>query len=146
MNRFSGRAALAALGVASALAYATSLPIAPRPDVEPLAAHVVVFGVLFFLYVAAIRIALGPAGRMRGALTLVLGFALLFRVLMLATPVYLSSDVYRYLWDGRVQLAGVNPYRHPPSAPALAALRDGETHPQINRPAARTVYPPAAQW
>jgi hypothetical protein len=45
-----------------------------------------------------------------------------------------------------VQLAGVNPYRYPPAAPALADLRDGETHPHINRPWAPTVYPPAAQW
>jgi hypothetical protein len=113
---------------------------------EPLAAHVVVFGVLFLLYVAAVRIALGRAARARGALALVLAFGLLFRVLMLPTPIYLSSDAYRYLWDGRVQLAGVNPYRHPPAAPALADLRDGETHPHINRPWAPTVYPPAAQW
>ena len=146
MHRLAGRGALAALGIASAAAYATSLPIADRPGMEPLAAHVVVFGVLFVLYVTAIRVAFGPAGRARGALGLVLGFGLLFRLLMLPTPIYLSSDVYRYLWDGRVQLSGVNPYRHPPSAPALAQLRDGETHPQINRPWALTVYPPAAQW
>ncbi len=146
MSRFAGRAALAALGIASAVVYSSSLPVAYRPRVEPLAAHVVVFAVLFILYVVAIRVALGPAGRARGALGFVLGFGLLFRLLMLPTPVYLSSDVYRYLWDGRVQLAGVNPYRHPPSAPALADLRDRETHPHINRPWAPTVYPPAAQW
>jgi alpha-1,6-mannosyltransferase len=146
VNRFAGRGALAALGLASAVAYATSLPIAYRPGMEPLAAHVVVVGILFVLYVVAIRVAFGPAGRARGALGLVLGFGLLFRLLMLPTPIYLSSDVYRYLWDGRVQLAGVNPYRYPPSAPALAELRDGDTHPHINRPRAPTVYPPAAQW
>jgi alpha-1,6-mannosyltransferase len=146
VRRLAGTGALAALGVASAVAYSTSLPAVPRPRMEPLAAHVVVFGVLFVLYVAAVRVALGPARRARGALALVLGFGLLFRVLMLPTPVYLSSDVYRYLWDGRIQLAGVNPYRLPPAAPALAALRDGEIHPRINRPWAPTVYPPAAQW
>src|SRR5229473_6927948 len=79
-------------------------------------------------------------------LGVVLGFGLLFRALVLPTPVYLSSDLFRYLWHGRVQLAGVNPYRYGPSAPELAHLRDGEIHPRINRPAARTIYPPAAQW
>ena len=146
MTGFAGRGTLAALGVASALAYCTSLPLGWRPPVQPLAGHVIVFGVVFVLYLAAIRIALGPVGRARGVLGLVLGFGLLFRALMLPTPVYLSSDVYRYLWDGRVQLAGVNPYRYAPAAPDLAGLRDGDTHPQINRPWARTVYPPAAQW
>lgn len=146
MSRFAGPGALAALGVASTVAYSTSLPISYRPSLQPLTAHVVIFGILFLVYVVAIRIALGPAGRARGALGVVLGFGLLFRLVMVGTPVYLSSDVYRYLWDGRVQLAGVNPYRHPPAAPALAHLRDGETHPQINRPWAPTVYPPGAQW
>jgi hypothetical protein len=134
------------LGIVSAVAYATALPGAYRPDVAPLAAHVVVFGVLFVLYLAGIRIALGPTGRARGALGLVLGFGLLFRLLMLPTPVYLSSDVYRYLWDGRVQVAGINPYRYPPDAAPLVDLRDDQIHPEINRPWAPTVYPPAAQW
>jgi hypothetical protein len=146
VNRLAGRGALAALGIASVVAYASGLSVAHRQGMEPLAAHVVVFGVLFGLYIVAIRVARGPSGRARGALGLVLGFALLFRLLMLSMPIYLSSDVYRYLWDGRVQLAGVNPYRHAPAAPALADLRDRETYPQINRPWAPTVYPPAGQW
>src|SRR4030067_255657 len=40
----------------------------------------------------------------------------------------------RSLGAGRVELAGINPYRHPPEAPALAGLRDAEIHPRINRP------------
>ncbi|MEV4506965.1 glycosyltransferase family 87 protein [Streptomyces klenkii] len=35
-----------------------------------------------------------------------------------------SSDVYRYVWDGRVQAAGVSPYDHVPGDPALSRLRD----------------------
>ncbi|HSE96092.1 MAG TPA: glycosyltransferase 87 family protein, partial [Methylomirabilota bacterium] len=65
---------------------------------------------------------------------------------LLPTSVYLSGDLYRYLWDGRVQLAGINPYRYPPAAPELAALRDDAVHPHINRPGSRTIYPPGAQW
>ncbi len=40
------------------------------------------------------------------------------------TPAH-SDDLHRYLWDGRVQRAGINPYLHPPDAPELAGLRDG---------------------
>jgi alpha-1,6-mannosyltransferase len=76
---------------------------------------------------------------------LVLGFALLFRVSLLASPVVLSSDVYRYLWDGRVQWAGISPYRYPPAAAELASLRDEAIHPKINRPGKPTVYPPGAE-
>ncbi|GAB3954115.1 hypothetical protein GCM10029976_095720 [Kribbella albertanoniae] len=35
-----------------------------------------------------------------------------------------STDSYRYVWDGRVQLAGHSPYAHVPLDDALADLRD----------------------
>ncbi len=62
-----------------------------------------------------------------------------------------TDDYLRYVWDGRVLLSGVNPYRYPPGDPALAALRDewlfpdGVT-PALNHPTARTIYPPVAQY
>jgi succinate dehydrogenase hydrophobic anchor subunit len=59
--------------------------------------------------------------------------------------VLLSSDLYRYLWDGRVQWAGINPYRYAPAADELTALRDQAIYHQVNRAAGRTVYPPGAQ-
>jgi hypothetical protein len=59
----------------------------------------------------------------------------------------LSSDVYRYVWDGRVQAEGVNPYRYPPGAEELRELRDQRIFPNI--PAEDhgwlSPYPPAAQ-
>src|SRR5205085_8955923 len=52
----------------------------------------------------------------------------------------------RYVWDGRVQAAGINPYRYVPADPALAFLRDQDIFPHINRADyAPTAYPPAAQ-
>ena len=146
MRRFGGLAALAALGALSVATYAGALPAAGWLGVEPLAAYPVAFAVLFVLYLASARLVSVRVLRTKEALAVMLGFGLLFRVLMLPTPVYLSSDLFRYLWDGRVQLAGVNPYRYAPSAPEVAHLRDIEIHPRINRPAARTIYPPAAQW
>ncbi len=145
MRSFGGLAALAAIGALSAAIYAGALPAAAWLRVELLAAHPVVVAVLFMLYLAAWRLSV-RVGPTKKAIAVVLGFGLLFRTLMLPTPVYLSSDLFRYLWDGQVQLAGVNPYRYPPSALALAPLRDNEIHRSINRPAARTIYPPAAQW
>lgn len=141
-----GLAALATLGALSAATYGGALPAAGWLGVEPIAAYPVVFGVLFVLYLASawlVSVCFLPTKK---ALVIVLGFGFLFRAQMLPTPVYLSSDLYRYLWDGRVQLAGVNPYRYTPAAPELAHLREGEIHQRINRPAARTIYPPAAQW
>lgn len=82
----------------------------------------------------------------RRAVPGVLILALLMRLVPLIGPPLLSSDVYRYVWDGRVQAAGINPYRYKPADPALAGLRDSAVYPNINRAIeARTIYPPAAQ-
>ncbi len=62
-----------------------------------------------------------------------------------ADPAVLSDDAYRYLWDGRVQSAGINPYAFPPDSPALSALRDRKIYPQVAFREMRTVYPPLAQ-
>jgi hypothetical protein len=79
-------------------------------------------------------------------LWLVLGVALLLRAIVLPGPAFLSNDINRYIWDGRVQAAGINPYRYAPADPALASLRDDDVFPFINRAeTARTIYPPAAQ-
>ena len=79
---------------------------------------------------------------------LVLGliFAALFRLSIIFFPPYLSDDIYRYVWDGRVQSAGINPYRYIPADESLAGLRDEKIYPNINRrDYAHTMYPPAAE-
>jgi hypothetical protein len=60
----------------------------------------------------------------RSRLLIVIIFAVLFRVGLLFSAPYLSDDIYRYVWDGKVQAAGVNPYRYIPADPALSHLRD----------------------
>jgi len=81
------------------------------------------------------------------ALWLVFGLGILLRAYVLLFDPFLSSDIYRYVWDGRVQAAGINPYRYLPAHEALAFLRDGTIFPHINRAdTAVTVYPPVAQF
>jgi alpha-1,6-mannosyltransferase len=77
---------------------------------------------------------------------LILGVALAWRVIVLMSPPFLSNDMYRYIWDGWVQAAGLNPYRYIPDDSHLAFLRDAVVFPNINRASyAHTIYPPAAQ-
>lgn len=79
------------------------------------------------------------------ALMLILGAAVFSRALLIAAPP-LSTDIYRYVWDGRVQAAGINPYLYRPADPEVAFLRDGTIYPNINRAeTAVTIYPPMAQ-
>jgi len=80
------------------------------------------------------------------ALRIILTVAVLARVIALFAPDTLSTDIYRYVWDGRVQAAGINPYRYVPADRALAFLRDQNIYPHVNRAEyALTVYPPVAQ-
>lgn len=82
----------------------------------------------------------------RSLLVLGLIFAALFRLSILFSPPYLSNDIYRYIWDGRVQFAGINPYRYIPADESLAELRDEKIYPNINRrDYAHTMYPPVAE-
>ena len=71
--------------------------------------------------------------------------AALMRVAILFAPPYLSSDIYRYVWDGRVEAAGLNPYAYAPSDTRLEPLRDSDIFPQIGSPYAPAIYPPVAE-
>ncbi|MGH1588545.1 hypothetical protein ACRBEV_09510 [Methylobacterium phyllosphaerae] len=77
------------------------------------------------------------------ALAIIVGAALTMRLLALFAPPILSTDIFRYVWDGMVQGVGINPYRYVPADPALAFLRDAQVYPFINRADyAVTIYPP----
>ncbi|MFT5089780.1 MAG: alpha-1,6-mannosyltransferase [Candidatus Latescibacterota bacterium] len=82
--------------------------------------------------------------RREGSTRFILLAALLFRLTMWNSPASLSDDIYRYIWDGRVQLHGINPYRYAPDAPQLLPLRN-DLHAQINHREVPTIYPPLAQ-
>lgn len=113
-----------------------------------------VSGIRFFMKVAFVQSAIyllaawivARARPSNSTLLIAIAFAVLFRVSILFAPPYLSDDIYRYIWDGRVQAAGINPYRYIPAAPELAQLRDDTIYPKINRrDYAHTIYPPVAQ-
>ena len=102
-------------------------------------------GVQTPLYLAAAWLSL-RGKESRSVLIIGLIFATLFRLSILFSPPYLSDDIYRYVWDGRVQAAGINPYRYIPADQSLVALRDEKIYPKINRrDYAQTIYPPMAE-
>ncbi|KAB8194827.1 DUF2029 domain-containing protein [Nonomuraea phyllanthi] len=118
------------------------------------------------LFAAAVWTLRGVPGR-QGAFLVIAGAAAVTATGLLAPPAT-STDSYRYVWDGRVQEAGVSPYDHAPADLALARLRDRWLFPEgsgcdapyrypvdsgpgvrsctrINRPAVHTIYPPLAE-
>lgn len=103
------------------------------------------FGIAFVLYAVACWFAVRHPPADRRSLLLIFGFALGFNGALFPMLPNLSDDMYRYVWDGRVQANGINPYRYPSDAPEIAYLRDDQIWAHMNRPSAVTVYPPGAQ-
>jgi hypothetical protein len=99
------------------------------------------------LYVLAVALILTqPVNRF--TLAIIVAAAIACRLATLFAEPYLSSDIYRYVWDGMVQHAHISPYRYVPGDPALAFLRAPHeaVFDHINRrDYARTIYPPVAQ-
>ena len=77
-------------------------------------------------------------------LWIAIGVAIACRVPLMVGPVNYDSDMVRYVWDGRAQRFGYNPYAVVPSDPALAHTHTADT---VRMPSRhdRTPYPPAAQ-
>lgn len=71
-------------------------------------------------------------------------FAVLCRLPLALGPVEYDSDMIRYIYDGRVQRLGYNPYAIVPSDPAIAGTHTAVTARMPSRHD-RTPYPPAAQ-
>ena len=98
------------------------------------------------LYTAALLVILRRKPRPTDLAIILLG-AVAVRLIAVWTPhEIITTDALRYVWDGRIQWDGWNPYLYFPAAPELAYLRDGEIYPNINqKETATTVYPPFAQ-
>lgn len=77
---------------------------------------------------------------------LIILFAVVFRLTLLFSDPVLSDDIYRYVWDGKVANAGINPYRYVPEADNLKGLRDEAIYPHINHKSVHTIYPPLLQY
>ncbi len=134
---------LIGLGIASLALYGGGLRANSGDDIKWLIPLALCQGALCLL--AAVLISYARAGA-RSTFIIVIVFAALFRLTILFAPPYLSDDIYRYIWDGRVQAAGINPYRYVPADASLSQLRDDRIYPKINRREyAKTIYPPVAQ-
>ena len=107
-----------------------------------------VSGYSVVLYLAACLIIL-TSETDRYTFPIIIAVAVACRLAVLYDEPALSSDVYRYAWDGVVQHAHINPYRYVPGDKALAFLQEPnqDLFDHMNRrDYAHTIYPPAAQF
>ncbi len=143
--RGGSAATLLALGLAE-LVFLAGLGWIPAAHRFPLPG-LAVFGAAFVAYALAGWLMSARGVEAPGTLAhtaIIWSVAVALRLALLPLTPELSDDVYRYLWDGHVQLAGVNPYLHPPAAPEVEAIRTA-WHRLVNNPDVPTIYPPLAQ-
>ena len=138
-------------GGAATLAALIALAVSQAPLGSPLffalsAVPCVVYGLLLrrVLRPAHEAPADDPGTRLPRLLIIALVLAAAFRVPLAAPRVGADNDMVRYLYDGRLQRLGYNPFEVVPADPAVAGTHTEETRkmPSIR---ARTPYPAAAQ-
>jgi hypothetical protein len=146
-------AAIFGLGLISGTVYGLNFKLAKYlPKILNLSGIHLYIGMALFLnvlYFVGARLVfkhLRRIGRSKTLVLMIIGFGVVFRaVLVPSNPDLLSTDMYRYVWDGRVQQNGINPYLHAPAAEQLRMLRDDTIYPKMNRKEYPTVYPAGAQ-
>ncbi|HEY4052196.1 MAG TPA: hypothetical protein VGL74_00540, partial [Terriglobales bacterium] len=102
-------------------------------------------GIAYLLAVLEFFRGRGASARLSGRLVIVgLVLAAVWHVEFLRLPAGADDDIHRYVWDGRLQRLGYNPYLVVPSDPAFDRLRTSETR-TLNNPDLPTPYPPGAE-
>jgi alpha-1,6-mannosyltransferase len=96
------------------------------------------------VYLLAIREFFATPRFPQGVVVLGLVLAAVWHVAFLRLPAGADDDIHRYVWDGRLQHLGYNPYFVVPSDPAVKGLHTSETR-NLNNPDLPSPYPPGAQ-
>jgi len=95
-------------------------------------------------YLLAMRELFSTPNFPRRIIVIGLLLAAAWHLLFLLKAPGLDDDIHRYVWDGRVQRLGYNPYIVVPNDPALAGLHTPETR-TLNHPDVPSPYPAGAQ-
>lgn len=70
----------------------------------------------------------------------------LIKILFISIEPLGSDDYYRYLWDGKVQSNGINPYLYSPNDQSLTPLHSELLPEKVSYPQIRTIYFPVSQF
>jgi alpha-1,6-mannosyltransferase len=95
-------------------------------------------------YLLAVREFFATPRFPRRVVVLGLFLAAVWHIEFLRVPAGADDDVHRYVWDGRLQRLGYNPYIVVPSDPAVRGLHTPETR-TLNNPDLPSPYPPGAE-
>ncbi len=95
------------------------------------------------VYLLAIREFFTTPTFARRVVVIGLVLAAAWNIEFLRVPAGVDDDIHRYVWDGRLQRLGYNPYLVVPSDPAAKGLHTAETR-TMNNPDLPSPYPPGA--
>jgi hypothetical protein len=104
-------------------------------------ASVTVAGIAYLL---AVREFFSTPGFSRRVVIIGVTLAAVWHLAFLRLSPGADDDIHRYVWEGRLQRLGYNPYIVVPSDPAVRALHTPETR-SLNNPDLPSPYPPGAQ-
>jgi alpha-1,6-mannosyltransferase len=96
------------------------------------------------VYLLAIREFFATPRFARRVVVIGLVLAAVWHIEFLRVPSGADDDIHRYVWDGRLQRLGYNPYMVVPSDPAAKGLHTPETR-NLNNPDLPSPYPAGAQ-
>lgn len=106
--------------------------------------YMVIYGGAFLVMMVSYRL-VEEREFSRFFFVIVLGFALVFGLTLVASPPDQSDDIYRYVWDGKLQHFGISPYTYAPDDPALAKYHSETLPALVNFPHIKSIYPPVGQ-
>lgn len=84
-----------------------------------------------------------------------IAIGIIFRIILLFSIPALSDDFYRFIWDGKMQLEGYNPFLYKPNdlilpkgilLPVYSIGQDHHLYSLLNSPNYYTIYPPLLQF
>jgi alpha-1,6-mannosyltransferase len=136
----AGTRSIALAGCGAVLSFCTLSWVGQGDQTVRIASFLGLFGLAFAAYLVAL---IAGKGLSSAGLRLALVLAVSWRVALVFGPPLLSNDVNRYVWEGRVQVHGGNPYawRDRPDSPRWLELRDSVWQ-GLNHKDYPAVYPP----
>jgi hypothetical protein len=126
-----------------------ALPSDGKPDIVK---FLILSQVIFILYIAILSLAKKinlSFSNHKILFIIILALAIFTRIGVTYTAndqTYLSDDVYRYVWEGKLLVSGYNPYIIAPDDFENTSLADSTIYPKINHSWLPTIYPPLSQF
>ncbi len=97
-----------------------------------------------FLYLFACLLILRAEIKLNEIIWITFAF-LLIKIIAIGIEPVGSDDYYRYLWDGKVLVNGINPFQYPPSSEGLNHLHSDLLPAKVTYPHIKTIYFPLSQ-